>query len=161
MLWFHFVHWMQNKSSLEDKISLFGIYILTWKRKFNLVLIERICRRQFNTFSVEFHRWPLHEFQLVNPYSGFLSCGIKISIGFNSGLWGLKAHQMGFCWQILTLSQKRNFRPFQTEWICKRQFQILWKWKKALQTGRKHCGKRRNCSLRAIFPFPTVFSKDL
>ena len=26
---------------------------------------------------------------------------------------------------------------------------------------RKHCGKRRNCSLRAIFPFPTVFSKDL
>ena len=27
--------------------------------------------------------------------------------------------------------------------------------------GRKHCGKRRNCSLRAISPFPTVFSKDM
>ena len=27
--------------------------------------------------------------------------------------------------------------------------------------GRKHCGKRRNCSLRAISPFPTVFSKAL
>ena len=26
--------------------------------------------------------------------------------------------------------------------------------------GRKHCGKRRNCSSRAISPFPTVFSKD-
>ena len=25
---------------------------------------------------------------------------------------------------------------------------------------RKHCGKRRNCSFRAISPFPTV-SKDL
>ena len=25
--------------------------------------------------------------------------------------------------------------------------------------GRKQCGKRRNCSLRAISPFPTVFSK--
>ena len=25
----------------------------------------------------------------------------------------------------------------------------------------KHCGKRRNCSLRAISPFPTVLSKDL
>ena len=24
----------------------------------------------------------------------------------------------------------------------------------------KHCGKRRNCSLQAISPFPTVFSKD-
>ena len=28
------------------------------------------------------------------------------------------------------------------------------------QKGRKHCGKRRYCSLRAISPFPTVFSKD-
>ena len=25
----------------------------------------------------------------------------------------------------------------------------------------KHCGKRRNCSLRAISPFPAVFSKGL
>ena len=30
-----------------------------------------------------------------------------------------------------------------------------------LQTGRKRRGKRRNCSLRAISLFPTVFSKDL
>ena len=27
--------------------------------------------------------------------------------------------------------------------------------------GRKHCGKRTNCSLRAISLFPTVFSKKL
>ena len=27
--------------------------------------------------------------------------------------------------------------------------------------GRKHCGKRRNCLLREISPFPTVFSKGL
>ena len=33
--------------------------------------------------------------------------------------------------------------------------------KKVLQTDRKHCGKRRNCSFRAISPFPTVFSKGL
>ena len=26
---------------------------------------------------------------------------------------------------------------------------------------KKHSGKRRNCSSRAISPFPTVFSKDL
>ena len=26
---------------------------------------------------------------------------------------------------------------------------------------RKHCGKRRNCLLQAISPFPTVFSKGL
>ena len=41
------------------------------------------------------------------------------------------------------------------------QFQIWRKWQKVIQTGRKHCGKRRNCSLRAISPFPTVFSKGL
>ena len=32
---------------------------------------------------------------------------------------------------------------------------------KVLRTSKKHCGKRRNCSLRAIPPFPTVFSKGL
>ena len=29
------------------------------------------------------------------------------------------------------------------------------------QKGQKHSGKRRNCSIRATSPFPTVFSKDL
>ena len=31
----------------------------------------------------------------------------------------------------------------------------------AVQVFSKHCGKRRNCSLRAISPFPTVFSTIL
>ena len=54
-----------------------------------------------------------------------------------------------------------NFRLFQTERVCRWQFQIWWKRQKAPKMGRKHCGKSRNCSLRAISPFPTVFSKDL
>ena len=62
---------------------------------------------------------------------------------------------------ILTHYQMTNFRLFQTEGVCKRQFQIRQKWQKVIQMGRKHCGKRRNCSSRAISPFPTVFSKDL
>ena len=37
----------------------------------------------------------------------------------------------------------------------------LTKMEESYPTGRKHCGKRRNCSLRAISPFPTVFSKGL
>ena len=57
--------------------------------------------------------------------------------------------------------QTTNFRLFRTERVCKRQFQIWQKWRKVIQMGRKHCGIRRNCSLRAIFPFPTVFSKGL
>ena len=48
-----------------------------------------------------------------------------------------------------------KFRLFQTERVCRRQFQIGSNWQKVLQMGRKHYEKRRNCS------FPTVFSKDL
>ena len=61
----------------------------------------------------------------------------------------------------LTHYQRKNFRLFQTERVCRRQFHIWWKWQKVIQSGRKHCGKRRNCSLWAISPFPTVFSKGL
>ena len=61
----------------------------------------------------------------------------------------------------LTLSQTTNFRLFKTERVCRRQFQIWRKWHKVIQTGRKHCGTKRNCSLRAISPCPTVFSKGL
>ena len=61
----------------------------------------------------------------------------------------------------LTHYQTTNFRLFQTERVCRRQFQIWRKWQKVIQTGRKQCGKRRNCSLRAISPFSKVFSKGL
>ena len=59
----------------------------------------------------------------------------------------------------LTLSQTTSFRVFQIERVCRQQF-LSW-WQKVFQMDRKHCGKRRNCSLRAISPFPTVFSKGL
>ena len=61
----------------------------------------------------------------------------------------------------LTHYQMTYIRLFQTERVCRRQFQIWRKWKKVIETGRKHCGKRWNCLLRAISPFPTVFLKDL
>ena len=62
---------------------------------------------------------------------------------------------------LLSYRYRTNFRLFQTERVCRRQFQIWWKWQKVIQTGRKHCVECRNCSLRAISPFPTVFSKGL
>ena len=55
---------------------------------------------------------------------------------------------------ILTLSLATNFRLLQTERVWR-------KWQTDFEMGRKHCGKRRNCSSRAISPFSTVFSKDL
>ena len=40
------------------------------------------------------------------------------------------------------------------------EFQIRWKWLKGVEKSRDAVGKRRNCSLRVISPFPTEFSKD-
>ena len=62
---------------------------------------------------------------------------------------------------VLTHYQTTNFRLFQTERVCRRQFQIWPKWQKVIQMGRKHCRKRINCSLQAISPLSTVFSKGL
>ena len=59
----------------------------------------------------------------------------------------------------LTLFKTTKFRPFQTERVCRRHLYNGWKWQKVIQTGRKHCGKRGNCLLRAISPSSTLFSK--
>ena len=77
-----------------------------------------------------------------------------------------------FCNSLyLTLSQMTNFRLFQLKEFADDNFKFDKndrKYNKRVENivgkgeiARKHCGKRRNCSLRAISPFPTVFSKDL
>ena len=72
-----------------------------------------------------------------------------------------KVFRLVFPQGLLTHYQMTNCRLFQTVRVCRWQFQIWRKWQNVIQMGRKHCGKRRNCSLRAISPFPTVFSKGL
>ena len=104
-------------------------------------------------------------YQHFAPFPTMFSKGFSLRViksqdpgtGLNDKQW----QKEDYFDQLLTLSQTTNFRLFQTERVCRRQFQIWRKWQKPLQTGRKHCGKWRNCSLRAISPFPTVFSKDL
>ena len=55
---------------------------------------------------------------------------------------------------------KRQILDFLTERVCRQQFQIWWKLQKAIWTDRKHCRKRRNSSLRAIFFFShSVFKR--
>ena len=75
-------------------------------------------------------------------------------------LWYLCAMIWHTTWN-LTRSQTTNFRLFQTGRLSRQQFWTWWKWQKVFQMDRKHCGKRRNCSLWAISPFPTVFVQDL
>ena len=61
----------------------------------------------------------------------------------------------------LILSQTTNFRLSQTKRVRRRQLKVWWEQRKVLWMDRKQCGKRRNCSLRAIYTFPTVFFKRL
>ena len=72
-----------------------------------------------------------------------------------------KGIERKYCVALLTLYQTTNFRLFQIERVCRQQFEIWRKWQKIIKKGRKHCGKRRNCMLWAISPFPRVFSKGL
>ena len=93
----------------------------------------------------------------LNVAKGF---GVVMNQSYHSLLHlFLTSNAMVLYTEQLTHYQTTNFRLFQTERVCRRQFQISRKWKKVIQMDRKHCGKRSNCSLRAISPFPTVFSK--
>ena len=48
-----------------------------------------------------------------------------------------------------------------SNWVANKDmlWKILTNWDAIIWLSRKHCGKGRNCSLRAISPFPTMFSK--
>ena len=53
---------------------------------------------------------------------------------------------------FLTLSQTTNFGLFQTERVCRHNFKFEENGRKIYKKGRKHCGKRRNCSFsRSVF----------
>ena len=73
---------------------------------------------------------------------------VLLPLVVNDGaLWKRITYPLYFYCNGLTHYQTTNFRLFQTERVCRRQFQI-WrksKKKKVIQAGRKHCGKSRNC----------------
>ena len=58
----------------------------------------------------------------------------------------------------LILFQTTNFRSFKLKGFADDNFKFD---KNGIQMGRKHCGKRRNCSLRAIFSFSLSVFKRL
>ena len=61
--------------------------------------------------------------------------------------------------RILTHYQTTNFRLFQTERVCRRQFQIWRKWQKAIQTGRKHWEKEKLLVTSNFFFSHSVFKR--
>ena len=71
--------------------------------------------------------------------------------------------------KILSVGRKATLNPSQTKNVdasklkefAADNLKLDGNGKKFPKRATKHCGKRRNCSVGAIFPFPTVFSKDL
>ena len=61
----------------------------------------------------------------------------------------------------LTHYQTTNFRLFQNERVWDNNFKFDKNGRKLSKKVENTVGKRRNCSLRAISPFSTVFSKGL
>ena len=59
----------------------------------------------------------------------------------------------------LTLSQMTNFRLFQAETVCRRQFLIQQKWKKVPQMDRKHWEKGEIARYEQFLLFPQSFQK--
>ena len=143
----HFLHFLflffqRFLSQWHKKLSLFRRRIKCWKKKQNNALVESYVKFLFSENICNLVlRWKV---------------GIA-SFGYSGYRAGLPSYQTTVIWNSkLTLSKTTIFRLFQTERVCRRQFQFWSKWQNVFQTSRKHGGKRRNCSLRAIFPYPTV-----
>ena len=66
--------------------------------------------------------------------------------------------RLGVLLKFNLLRDDKNFRLVQIETNCRRHFKVHLKWKINIIYGRKHCEKRRNFLLQAVFPFLTMFS---
>ena len=60
----------------------------------------------------------------------------------------------------LTISQITNLDSSKLREFADDNFKFDENGRKFSKTGRKHFGKMRNCSLRAVSPYRTMFSKD-
>ena len=90
---------------------------------------------------------------LVTSNFSFSHCVFKrlvLQTPINQGLFGNE----------LTPSQTTNFTLYQIERFCRRQNEFNENGRK-LSKRIENTGKRRNCLLWAISPFPTLFSKDI
>jgi hypothetical protein len=117
-----------------------------WKKKKTCGKRRKYCKPKFSPIS----------------YNVFLTFNIFGHLFWNCCLHSLPIFTMQKLCCIgkgLILYQMTNFRLFQTERVCRRQFWIWWKWKKVLRKGRKHWEKERLLVTSNFFIFHSVFLK--
>ena len=120
------------------------MYILRSRHQYLLFLtltrdVPHVCETR--KFVMVIFRWKqglLRDKKIYTKYDW----NINVSCALEKG--GLK--------HLSTHYQTTNFRLFQTERVCRQQFQI---WQKVIQTGRKHCGKKEKLLVtfsKGLFP---------
>ena len=124
--------------------------------------METCSNEQFHLFSTMFSKQSVSKYPLKATFQ--LSSAASLNLGlFQNGVLGngligdvllSKMHYRDVLFpkqQILDCYKLKEFEGKMSN-LMKTTAVIL-------QTGRKHHGKRRNCSLRAISPFLMVFSR--
>ena len=136
-------------------ICHFVLWVWLWE-KGRIKLEELVPRRHYSLY-----KWNVTN-KLFRPMSACARCAGLTWVDFFFLLFYADALSPLFTERGSIISfnpfQITNFRLFHIERVCTRQFQNSMK--VAFRTGRKHCGKRRNCSLRRqFFLFPHCFQK--
>ena len=98
-----------------------------------------------------FHTRPFHPWIQSEKWQNYQSKLDHVSIRLYHGGRGFN----------LILSQMTNFRLLRTESLQTTISNLMKTAKNIFQIRKKNSMKRRNCSLRSISPFSTVFLKEL
>ena len=152
MLFSHIKHDCQNNGRRWERMNSVPVTIINhWKEIARAG--NRTSKPQFSSSTSKFLSCLKH-LQTTN------SLWLKWNLSLNE-VKVYREKEKNNCWSAAFFPFSAiclNSRLFQTDRVCRRRFQIWWKWQVVLRKGRKHRGKRRNCSLRAISLFHTVFS---
>ena len=98
--------------------------------------------------------WPVDMFWMYSVLGWIWPCLKWITATGNAARWAIWYFLicMKLNWVVSKLMTRRqNFRFIQIETNCRRHFKVHLEWKISTIYGRKHCEKRRNRLLRAIF----------
>ena len=148
-----------NPRTAQPRIFLhnFVMTITQWRyrRKFEMVYMQGVC---VHHFKINFQAFPAIFPKIAKQITCCQGAPSNMSSGQYSNCTIPTFNNLRRDY-VLTLSQTTKFRLFQTERVCRWQFQIWWKWQKVFWMGRKQSGKRRNCSLWAISLYLHCFQK--
>ena len=145
--------------SLQFKFCILRLELSTKRQNYGLDQIESICR---------LFKWSWNDDFCLT--FGRKHCGKRrkcwlpafspFTKKFSRDFFLVVVNSRDCVIKSVILSRTTNFRPFQIE-FADDNFELDKNGKTFSKRVENTVGKKRNCSLRAISPFPNVFSKEL